>query len=59
MDNGLIYLKGTTILDVKGLEYSKTNEYLDALNSYSEALSQKFKTLNAPTFQVISVEEKN
>jgi uncharacterized protein YjbI with pentapeptide repeats len=57
-DKGLVYLKGATIHNARGLQYSEANEYLEALKSYSEALSKQFKTLHTPTSKVISVEEK-
>jgi uncharacterized protein YjbI with pentapeptide repeats/Flp pilus assembly protein TadD len=58
IDNQHIYLKDATIHEVKGLERPETNEYLEALKSYSKAISQQFKTLHTQIFQVMSIEQK-
>lgn len=58
IDKGVINLKGATIYNAKGLPYLESNEYLDALKSFSEAISRQFKTLHTSTFQVIVIEEK-
>ena len=58
IDKDLMYLKEATIHNVRGLPNLKTNEYLEALKSYSEAISHQFKTFHTPTFRVLPIEEK-
>jgi uncharacterized protein YjbI with pentapeptide repeats len=58
-DKGLINLSGADISNVRGLHALQPhkNEYLNALNSFSESIKQQFKAYDIPTEQVKSIEE--